>query len=123
MARGGLSNKSKVRYGGVRGTGSAVKEQTLRVNRTPAQRAAARKEYDNTVAGLSFVQRQEMLIWGTDSDYKMPYAHNEDDWHVLGAEDDGWEDAPIGTGIHTFLRAKRPSSRVMLVGKPSYTNS
>ncbi|KAJ7815528.1 hypothetical protein B0H14DRAFT_2603415 [Mycena olivaceomarginata] len=102
MARGGLSNKSKVRYGGVRGTGSAVKEQTLRVNRTPAQRAAARKEYDNTVAGLSFVQRQEMLDLGTDSDYEMPYAHNEDDWHVLGAEDDGWEDAPIGTGIHTF---------------------
>jgi hypothetical protein len=48
--RGGLSNKSKVRYGGIRGAGSAVKEQTLRVNRTPAQRAAARKEYGRGLA-------------------------------------------------------------------------
>ncbi|KAJ6456851.1 hypothetical protein C8R45DRAFT_1110650 [Mycena sanguinolenta] len=99
--RGGLSNKSKVRYGGVRGAGSAVKEQTLRVNRTPAQRAAARKEYDDVLAGLSFVQREEILNLSTDSDYEMPYAYSEDDRHPF-EEDDGWEDVPIGTGIHTF---------------------
>ncbi|KAJ6447938.1 hypothetical protein C8R45DRAFT_850613 [Mycena sanguinolenta] len=34
----------------------------------------------------------------------MADAHNEDDWHLLGGDDngDGWEDISLGTGIHTF---------------------
>ncbi|KAJ6458774.1 hypothetical protein C8R45DRAFT_1109893 [Mycena sanguinolenta] len=31
----------------------------------------------------------------------MPYTHSEDDRHPF-KEDNGWEDVPIGTGIHTF---------------------
>jgi hypothetical protein len=50
MARGGLSSKSKIRVGGPRG---GVKQQIIPVNKTPAQRAAARKEFDNSIAGTS----------------------------------------------------------------------
>ncbi|KAJ6505586.1 hypothetical protein C8R45DRAFT_1091286 [Mycena sanguinolenta] len=83
-------------------TGAAVKEKTILVNKTLAQRIAARKEYDETVA-VSY-RREEMLDLRMDTDYKMADAHNEDDWHLLGGDDngDGWEDISLGTGIHTF---------------------
>ncbi|KAJ6485506.1 hypothetical protein DFH09DRAFT_1339787 [Mycena vulgaris] len=74
--RGGLSNKSKVNYGRPR-TGQGTKSVIIPVNRSRAQRAAAQRAYNETIAGLSFVQREEMLE--LDGDTEMPCAYSEDD--------------------------------------------
>ncbi|KAJ6451558.1 hypothetical protein C8R45DRAFT_946113 [Mycena sanguinolenta] len=88
MAWGGLSSKSKIRVGGQHGA--------------KAQRATARMEFDNAVAALSFIQREEMLEIREDRDYDMADAPHDDDWLSLGpGNNDDWEDVP-GTGIHTF---------------------
>ncbi|KAJ7269476.1 hypothetical protein C8J57DRAFT_1227233 [Mycena rebaudengoi] len=87
----GLSNKSKIKYGRVGGSGA--KQTVIPVNRTPIQRAASQRAFNQSIAGLSFVQREEML------DIDMPYAYREDNNLHLGGDDgddDDWE--TIGPG-------------------------
>ncbi|KAJ7342568.1 hypothetical protein DFH08DRAFT_1012260 [Mycena albidolilacea] len=99
-SRSSLSARSKVKYGRP-GIGSSVKQKIIPVNKTAAQRVAAQKVYDDTIAGLSFVQREEMLNLQDDQD--MPYAYSQDDWFEPGGNDhDDWEDLVLLTGVHTF---------------------
>ncbi|KAJ6553934.1 hypothetical protein DFH09DRAFT_1318585 [Mycena vulgaris] len=94
---GGLSNKNKVSYGRV--GSSSIKQTIIPVNKTALQRAASQRTYNDMIAGLSFVQRDEMLELGQDID--MPYTYSEDDLYYLGEpDDDEWVDVP--TGIHAF---------------------
>ncbi|KAJ6600154.1 hypothetical protein B0H10DRAFT_2231026 [Mycena sp. CBHHK59/15] len=89
-SRNHLSKKSTVRY--AVGGGSAVKAVIIPVNKTPAQRLAARRAYNDTVAGLSFVQRQEL---GALDDVDMPYTY-DDSFDLGGPDNDAWEDIPQG---------------------------
>ncbi|KAJ7440712.1 hypothetical protein B0H11DRAFT_2252725 [Mycena galericulata] len=97
MPKSRLSKRTKIRFGGI-GPGSTAKQVVIPVNKTAAQRAAAKQVYNEQLAGLSFIQREEML---EHQDTDMPFAFTADDSYDLGGDSDGeWEDVP--TGFHTF---------------------
>ncbi|KAJ6631847.1 hypothetical protein B0H10DRAFT_1937603 [Mycena sp. CBHHK59/15] len=89
-SRNRLSKKSTVRY--AVGGGNAVKAVIIPINKTPAQRLAAQRAYNDTVAGLSFVQHQEL---GVLDDVDMPYTY-DDSFDLGGPDNDDWEDIPQG---------------------------
>ncbi|KAJ6458478.1 hypothetical protein C8R45DRAFT_1110006 [Mycena sanguinolenta] len=99
MARGGLSNKTKINYGRP-GVGAAVKQSVVPVNKPAAQRTAAKKAYNDTVAGTSIYSDDKMLEL---QDQDMPYAYSEgENWFQLAENDDeDWEDELPG-GVHIF---------------------
>ncbi|KAJ7086900.1 hypothetical protein B0H15DRAFT_950408 [Mycena belliarum] len=96
--KGGLSSKSRVRYGGA--GGSASQSKLLPVNKSREQRAEAVKAYNEQVAGLSFVQREEMLVGNDEDDIGMPYSYDAEFQLGGGGDDEGWEDVPAG--FHTL---------------------
>ncbi|KAJ7277806.1 hypothetical protein C8J57DRAFT_1503643 [Mycena rebaudengoi] len=94
---GGLSNKSKVKYGHP-GSSRAQKQVIIPVNKSAALRAAGRRDYNSTIAGLSFVQRDTML--DLQQDEEMPDTDNTFDLGGPDNNNDEWE--TIGAGIHLF---------------------
>ncbi|KAF7356780.1 hypothetical protein MVEN_01013300 [Mycena venus] len=89
MSKGGLSSRSKIRYGGlVPGARPVVKR--VPVNKTKAQREREKLRNNEHLAGLNFVQR-ELL------DIDMPDAF-DDIIDLGGNADDDWEDMPLPPG-------------------------
>ncbi|KAJ7853965.1 hypothetical protein B0H14DRAFT_3652786 [Mycena olivaceomarginata] len=70
------------------------------VNKTRAQWVASQKKFDDTIAGLSFIQREEMFELCEEHDHEMLYAYTKEDFGP--ADDEDWEVVPLGVGIHTF---------------------
>ncbi|KAJ7284787.1 hypothetical protein C8J57DRAFT_1217169 [Mycena rebaudengoi] len=93
----GLSNKNKVKYG-CPGSSRIQKQVIIPVNKSAALRAAGRRDYNSTIAGLSFVQCDTML--DLQQDEEMPNVDNTFNLGGPNNDNDKWE--TIGAGIHSF---------------------